>query len=151
MKRHFVRQIVKATLYYIIGFFITWLVYKLSGTPYAHGLNPFHLVGLLVLLGGFIWAITAIASIFTANKQIGTLLIHTIVIGGLITTFILEIRSEFELNETTNPESIITINTDSITNSSSIINEKGDTLLLKKGDTTLIDKLGVDPNKKDYR
>ena len=148
MKRPFIRQVLNSTLYYLIGFFITWLVYKLSGTPYAHGPNLFHIVGLLVLLGGLIWLIITIAGLFTKDKQLGTLLIHTLVIGGFVTSFLLELSKESE-SSITDPESIITINKDSSTNSASIVNGNGDTLFLKKGDTVLIDKVGTDTSKRN--
>jgi len=148
LKRPFIRQILNSTLYYLIGFFITWLVYKLSGIPYAHGLNFYHLVGLLVLLGGLIWLIITIAGLFTKDKQLGTLLIHTLVIGGFVTSFIFENSKESE-SGITDPESIITIYKDSSTNSASIVNGNGDTLYLKKGDTVLIDKFGTDTSKQN--
>ena len=148
MKRPFIRQVLNSTLYYLIGFFITWLVYKLSGTPYPHGLNLFHLVGLLVLLGGLIWLIITIAGLFTKDKQLGTLLIHTLVIGGFVTSFIYEVSKESS-SGITDPESIITINKDSSTNSASIVNGNGDTLYLQQSDTVLIDKVGTDTSKRN--
>jgi hypothetical protein len=138
LKRPFIRQILSSSLYYFIGFFIVWLVYKLSGTPYAHGPNLFHLVGLLVLLGGIVWLIKAIASQFTKDKQVGALLIHTLVIGGFVTAFIFEISKESDIG-ITDPESILTINKDTSTNSASIVNGNGDTIL--------IDKVGTDTSK----
>lgn len=129
-----------------MGFFITWLVYKLSGTPYAHGPNLFQLVGLLVLLGGLVWLIKAIVSLFTNDKKIGTLLIHTLALGGIVISFILETSKESDTNISV-PESIITISKDTSTNSASIVNGNGDTLYFEKSDSVLIDKVGNDTNK----
>ena len=143
MKKPLIRQIVISTLYYVIGFFITWLVYKLSGTPYAHGPNLFHLVGLLVLLGGIFWLIKAIVSLFAKNRQLGTLLIHTLVLGGIVLLFIHEDSKESDIDIRV-PESIITISKDTLTRSASIVNGNGDTLYFNKGDSVRIDKVGDD-------
>jgi hypothetical protein len=146
LKKPLIRQIVISTLYYAIGFFITWLVYKLSGTPYAHGPNLFHLVGLLVILGGIVWLIKAIVSLFTKNRQLGTLLIHTLVLGGIVLSFILEDSKESDIDISV-PESIITISNDTSTRSATIVNGNGDTLYFKKGDSVRIDKVGDDTSR----
>ena len=146
MKKLFIRQIIFSILYYLIGFLITWIVYKLSGTPYAHGPNLFHLVGLVVLLGGLVWLLKAIASLFTKDKQFGTLLVHTLVLGGIVISFILEISKDSDV-DISDPESIITIHKDTVTNSASIVNGNGDTLYLKRGESVLIDKVGKDTSK----
>lgn len=146
MKKPLIRQIVISTLYYAIGFFITLLVYKLSGTPYAHGPNLFHLVGLLVILGGIVWFIKAIVSLFTKNRELGTLLIHTIVLGGIFLSFILEDSKESDIDISV-PESIITINNDTSTRSASIVNGNGDTLYFKKGDSVRINYVEDDTSR----
>ena len=146
MRKPLIRQIVISTLYYAIGFFITWLVYKLSGTPYAHGPNLFHLVGLIVLLGGIVWFIKAIVSLFTKNRQLGTLLVHTLVLGSIVFSFILEDSKESDTDISV-PESIITISNDTSTLSASIVNGNGDTLYFKKGDSVRIDKIRNDTSK----
>ena len=143
MKKPLIRQIVISTLYYVIGFFITWLVYKLSGTPYAHGPNLFHLVGLLVLLGGIVWLIKAIVSLFTKNRHLGTLLIHTLVLGSIVLLFILEDSKESDIVIRV-PESILTISKDTSKRSASIVNGNGDTLYFNKGDSVKVDKVGDD-------
>lgn len=71
MKKPFTRQIIQATLYYAIGCFVTWLVYVLSGTPYPHGLNAYHLIGLLVIAGGIVWTLKAVGSTLMGKNELG--------------------------------------------------------------------------------
>lgn len=57
-----------------------------------------------------------------------------------VTYFIIDINRETVSETTTKKADIITINQDTSTNSSSIVDELGDTILLKVRDSTIIDK-----------
>jgi hypothetical protein len=144
MKKLIVKHLLKAVLYYLIGFFITWLVYKLSGTPYAHGPNLYHLVGLLVLFIGLVLAILAITSLNKKQGHVGALLIHILVIGGFILRFMHEVNKESTVGVTTKPEDILTINKDTVNKTGSLINGAGDTIFYIKNDSVLIDKINAD-------
>jgi hypothetical protein len=144
MKKLIVLHSLKALAYYLIGFFITWLVYKLSGTPYAHRPNLYHLVGLLVLFIGLVLSVLAIASLSKKQGHIGALLIHILVIGGSILRFVFEVNRESTVNVTTKPEDILTINKDTVNKTGSLINGAGDTMFYIKNDSVLIDRINTD-------
>ena len=57
---------------------------------------------------------------------------------------VIDIRSENVTKYKTEPADIITINKDSTTKTSSIVNGNGDTLFSLKGDSVLIDKIKSD-------
>ena len=80
---------------------------------------------------------------FAKNRQLGTLLIHTLVLGGIVLLFIHEDSKESDIDIRV-PESIITISKDTLTRSASIVNGNGDTLYFNKGDSVRIDKVGDD-------
>lgn len=118
----------------------------LSGTPYAHGLNLFHLVGFFVLAGGLVWSLKAIASLHKREGHGGALIVHTIIIGGFLLMFLYELNKESDLDYKPRPEDVITIYKDTVNNSSSIINGVGDTLYFQRNDSTLVNK--IDTNSK---
>jgi hypothetical protein len=144
MKKPIVIHSLKAVVYYLIGFFITWLVYKLSGTPYAHGPNLYHLVGLLILFIGLVLAVLTITSLNKKQGHIGALLIHILVIGGFILRFVYEISKESTVGVATKPEDILTINKDTVNKTGSLINGVGDTIFYIKNDSVLIDRINAD-------
>jgi hypothetical protein len=144
MKKPIVIHSLKAVAYYVVGFFITWLVYKLSGTPYAHGPNLYHLVGLLVLFIGLVLGVLAIASLNKKKGHIGALLIHVLVIGGFVLWLAYEVNKESTVDVTTKPEDILTINKDTVNKTGSLINGAGDTIFYIKNDSVLIDKIKSD-------
>jgi hypothetical protein len=144
MEKPIVIHSLRAVVYYLIGFSITWLVYKLSSTPYAHGPNLYHLVGLLVLFIGLILAVLAITSLNKKQGHIGALLIHVLVIGGFILRFVYEVNKESTVDVTTKSEDILTINKDTINKTGSVINGAGDTIFYTKNDSVLIDRINAD-------
>jgi hypothetical protein len=146
MEKPIVIHSLRAVVYYLIGFSITWLVYKLSGTTYAHGPNLYHLVGLLVLFIGLVLAIVAITSLNKKQGHIGALLIHVLVIGGFIVMFVYKVNKESTADTLTKPEDILTINKDTSNNSGSVINGAGDTLFYEKNDSIFINKINDSTN-----
>lgn len=60
--------------------------------------------------------------------------------ASVMTYFLLKTNDETVAETTDNKANIITINLDTITKSSSIVDGLGDTILLKVGDTIIIDK-----------
>jgi len=72
-------------------------------------------------------------------------------LGGIAISFIAEISKESDI-DSSDPESIITINKDTLTNSGFIVNGNGDTLYLKRGDSVLVNEIGTDTiEQDDYR
>jgi hypothetical protein len=135
-----------AIAYYLLGFLLTCIIYKLSGTPYPHGPNLFHIVGFLVLLGGVVWLITCFATLYKKQGHIGALIVHLLVFGGIALSIAYEINREPDLDTDIGPkqEDTFTIYKDTLSNQFSIVDGKGDTLYLKSNDSTVIDKLRMD-------
>ena len=139
----FSKGIIKATIFYANAVFLTWLIYQIFGHTYIHGPGLHHVLGFLALAGGSIWMIIGIVRLILnkRNKQnIGSLIVNIVVVSSITIYFIIEINKETVVDNSTNKADIITINKDSSTNSSSIVNGLGDTLYLKVGDSVIIDK-----------
>lgn len=143
MTTQFSKGLIRAVIYYAVAFSLTWLTYQIWGHTYIHGPGLHHLIGFLALVGGAIWIIVGVIKLLL-NKQnkrnIGSLIINVIVVTSVVTYFMFDINRETASETTTNKADIITINQDTSTNSSSIVDGLGDTILLKVGDSTIIDK-----------
>jgi len=74
-------------MYYSAGACLTVLSYFLADNSYAHGPSLYHMVGLLVLLIGFVWFLLGALQFVlgtSSSSAKGTLLVHIIVLSGLI-------------------------------------------------------------------
>jgi hypothetical protein len=139
----FSKGLIKAAIYYAVAFFLTWLVYQIVGHTYIHGPGLHHILGFLALAGGAIWMIVGIVRLVLNkqdNQNIGSLIVNIVVVSSIAIYFIIEINKEPVVDSSPNNADIITVNKDSSTNSSSIVNGLGDTLYLKVGDSVYIDK-----------
>lgn len=74
------------------------------------------------------------------KESLGSLIVNVAVVASVVTYFLFEINKEAISETTDNKADIITINQDTSTNNSSIVDGLGDTILLKVGDSTIIDK-----------
>jgi hypothetical protein len=139
----FSKGLTKAAIYYAIAFFLSWLTYQIWGHAYIHGPGLHHLIAFLALIGGAIWILRGLFRlIFNKHdkENLGTLIVNVVVVASVVTYFLIEINKETVAETITNKHDIITIQQDSGTKSSSIIDGLGDTILLKVGDSTIIDK-----------
>ena len=143
MTTQFSKGVFRAAIYYAIAFALTWLTYQIWGHTYIHGPGLHHLIGFLALVVGAIWIVVGVIRLLlnTQDKRnIGSLIVNVVVVTSIVTYFIIDINRETASEPTTNEADIITINQDTSTNSSSIVDGLGDTILLKVGDSTIIDK-----------
>lgn len=85
------RGLITWIIYYTLPFITYNIIFQIYGRPYGHGpdLHHFHLI--LAILFGFgrfiyLW----LKKIFSTlnHTRIGELIIHTIIIGGIISLFI---------------------------------------------------------------
>jgi hypothetical protein len=92
LKTLYIRKAVPVVLYYIAGYFLTWLVSELEKPHYAHGPNLFHLIALLFFAGGFLWAITNSLQVYAGKREYAlSLLVNLCVIGGILLYFFISI------------------------------------------------------------
>ena len=133
------RQIIEPAGFYIAGFLLSWIVFKLTAHPYAHGLDWYSLIALLVFFAGGVWLLKTIVQLLSGQKLYWTLMVHVLVIGGLTLSLIFEMNSSENETELSNQSVTISSNPDDTT--SVVQNEKGDTLYFQKDGTTIIDKV----------
>ena len=147
MKTNFTKGLLKGLAYYAIGFLTAWLTYTIFGWNYRHAPGLHHIVALLFLLGGACWTLYYFVLILTGLKSkvnFGVFAVHIVTILTVVLYVVIDIRSENATEYKTEPADIITINKDSTTKTSSIVNGNGDTLYSLKGDSVLIDKIKSD-------
>ena len=143
MTTPFSKGLTKAAIYYAIAFTLTWLTYHIWGHAYIHGPGLHHLIAFLALIGGAIWTLRGLFRLIFHKhdkENLGSLIINVVVVASVVTYFLIEINKENVAGTTDNKADIITINRDTRTNSSSMVDGLGDTILLKVGDSTIIDK-----------
>lgn len=73
--------------------------------------------------------------------NLGILLVHSIVLGSIILSFLFENLKESKESSIQPKESLLTISKDTLNNSFSAINENGETLYLKSNDSVFINKI----------
>ena len=139
----FTKGLIRTVCYYAVGTALVYVSYLIFGYKYIHGPGIHHLIGFIVLLGGALWAVSSLINLII-NKHdkvnLATLLMNIIVVGTIITFFVIDINRNTDSGTTFNQQDIITINKDSASNSASIVNGLGDTLFLKVGDSIIIDQ-----------
>ncbi|RPD50864.1 hypothetical protein [Paracnuella aquatica] len=69
MKAIYLRKAFPTILYYFAGYVLTWIVSELERPHYAHGPNFFHLIALLFLVGGLLWAVTNFLQVYAGKKE----------------------------------------------------------------------------------
>jgi len=147
LKTNFTKGLLKGLAYYAIGFVTAWLTYSIFGWNYKHAPGLHHIVALLFLLGGAGWTLYYFVLILTGLKSkvnFGVFAVHIVIILTVVLYLVIDIRSEDVTEYKTDPADIITINKDTATKTSSIVNGNGDTLYSLKGDSVLIDKIRSD-------
>jgi hypothetical protein len=147
LKTNFTKGLLKGLAYYAIGLLTAWLTYTIFGWNYRHAPGLHHIVALLFLLGGAGWTLYYFVLILTGLKSkvnFGVFAVHIVTILSVVLYLVIDIRSENVTEYKTEPADIITINKDSTTKTSSIVNGNGDTLFSLKGDSVLIDKIKSD-------
>lgn len=147
MKTNFTKGLLKGLAYYAIGFLTVWLTYTIFGWNYRHAPGLHHIVALLFLLGGAGWTLYYFVLTLIGLKSkvnFGVFTVHIVTILTVVLYLVIDIRSENVTEYKTEPADIITINKDSTTKTSSIVNGNGDTLYSLKGDSVLIDKIKSD-------
>lgn len=147
MKTNFTKGLLKGLAYYAIGFLTSWLTYTIFGWNYRHAPGLHHIVALLFLLGGAGWTLYYFVLTLTGLKSkvnFGVFAVHIVTILTVVLYLVIDIRNENVTEYKTEPADIITINKDSTTKTSSIVNGNGDTLNSLKGDSVLIDKIKSD-------
>ena len=130
--------------YYAIGLLTAWLTYTIFGWNYRHAPGLHHIVAFLFLLGGAGWTLYYFILTLTGLKskvKFGIFTVHIVIILAVVLYLVIDIRSEDVTEFKTDPADIITINKDTATKTSSIVNGDGDTLYSVKGDSVLIDKI----------
>jgi hypothetical protein len=146
LKKEFVKGVLRAIAYYIIGFAIAWAAYIIFGWEYVHAPGIHHLIGLLVLVVGAILLIRRLIRLFkdsSDNLNKGSLLTHLLVVGGFVIYFGVILKEVNEPDETdleTLAESE-TLFLDKNTKTIMIKNGVGDTVFLQVADSVLIDRM----------
>jgi hypothetical protein len=77
------RQILEPVLFYFIGFSLSWVVFKLTQRPYAHGLDFYSAIAFLTYIIGVIWAIKNALQFLYAKGYPWTLAVHIVVLGTI--------------------------------------------------------------------
>ena len=147
MTTNFLNGLLKGLAYYAVGFVISWLTYLIFGWGYRHAPGLHHIVAFLFLLGVAGWTLYYLVLILTGLKSkvnFGVFVVHIAMISTVVLYDIIDIKSDEVTNYKPNPADIITIKRNQETNTSSIVNGKGDTLYSSKGDSILIDKIRRD-------
>lgn len=78
------RQIFEPLLFYMIGFGLSWIVFELTPSPYAHGLDWYSLIALLTFLMGVVLAIRSGVKLLLKKAESWTFVTHLVVLGGLL-------------------------------------------------------------------
>ncbi len=78
------RQIIEPILFYMIGFGLSWIVFELTPSPYAHGLDWYSLIALLTFLIGVVFAIRSGINLLLKKTAPWTFVSHVVVLGGLL-------------------------------------------------------------------
>ena len=142
---NFTTGLLKTLAYYLGGFILAWLTYKVFGWEYIHAPGLHHFVGFLFLFGGAAWLIYSIGLIIAGKKERinnGTLTVHSLAIIFVVAFIVFTVRQENKKSIQTDPSEVLIIDTDS-SDKSILTNGKGDTLYVKEGDSVLIDRIDI--------
>ena len=129
--------------YYIVGLIVSYIVYLIYGWTYMHAPGRHHLIFVLFLIGGLFWSFYNIKQVISTKSAFHkeSLLVHALVIGGLVSLFIVSVFG-FNTARMDNPiegeKSSVTIHK---TDSTALVVNGNDTLFWKVGDHIIIDRM----------
>ncbi len=139
------KGLIYTVLYYLIGLFISYIIYLIYGWEYIHAPGYHHMTFILFLFGGVFWSLVNIIQIAKTKKRIHkqSLLIHGLIIGGIVSVLITTVKLSNIENHELNTNKDNSFATISKQDSSIIIVEKNDTIYWKIKDSVLIDKMKI--------
>jgi hypothetical protein len=84
MSKSLRRQILEPVLFYLTGFTLSWVVFKMTPRPYAHGLDFYSAIAFLTFFIGVIWAIKNAIQFLFSKGYPWTLAVHLFVLGTIL-------------------------------------------------------------------